>query len=88
MSSTIPVEFLQNSMVGPQRQQTWEPQFDKFPYPQSFLVWKTRLKTQFSSGSDFLSEAMLRTKEVELVDSVDDFKIIAINSRLCSFPEF
>ena len=34
MSSTIPVEFPQNSVVGPQRQQISELQFDKFPSPQ------------------------------------------------------
>ena len=37
-SSTIPVEFPQNSMVGQQRQQISELQFDTFPTPQSFLV--------------------------------------------------
>ena len=40
MSSFIPVEFLQNSMVGQQRQQISELQFDKFLKPQTFLVWK------------------------------------------------
>ena len=39
-SSTIPVELLQNYMVGQQRQQISELQFDKFPSPQSFLVCK------------------------------------------------
>ena len=39
-SSTIPVELPQNYMVGQQRQQISELQFDKFPNPQSFLVWK------------------------------------------------
>ena len=37
MRSTIPVKSRQNSMVG---QQISELQFDKFPNPQSFLVWK------------------------------------------------
>ena len=40
MSSSIPVEFQQNSMVGPQRQQISELQFDKFPTPSTFLFWK------------------------------------------------
>ena len=39
-SSTIPVELPQNYMVGQQRQQISELQFDKFPNPQSFLVRK------------------------------------------------
>ena len=34
-------------------------QFNRFPAPSSFLVWKTRFKTQVSSDSDFPSEAML-----------------------------
>ena len=38
MSSTIPVELPQSYMVGQQRQQKSEPQFDKFLDPQSFLV--------------------------------------------------
>ena len=48
-SSTIPVELPQNHMVGQQRQQISELQFDKLPNPQSFLVWKIRLKTQVTS---------------------------------------
>ena len=68
MSSMIPVEFPQNSMVGQQRQQISEMQFDKFPNPQSFLVWKIRFKNQATTCSDFPSEAMLWIKEVEMVD--------------------
>ena len=37
-SSTVPVELRQNYMVGQQRQQISELQFDKFPDPQPFLV--------------------------------------------------
>ena len=33
-----------------------------------------RFKTQVNSCSDFLSEAMFGIKEVEMVDSVDEFK--------------
>ena len=40
MSSTMLVELTQNHMVGQQRQQISELQFDKFPDPSSFLVWK------------------------------------------------
>ena len=78
-SSTMPVELLQNYMVGQQRQQISELQFDKFSTPSTFSCWKIRFKTQISSCSDFPSEAMLLIKEVEMVDSVDDLKIIAIN---------
>ena len=59
MSSFIPVEFPQNSKVGQQRQQISELLFDKFPSPQSLLVWKIRFKNQVTTCSDFPSEAML-----------------------------
>ena len=39
MSSLAPVEFPKNSMFGQRRPQISELQFDKFPNPQSFLVW-------------------------------------------------
>ena len=61
-------------MVGQQRQQISELQFDKFPNPQSFLMWKTRFKTQVTTCSDFPSDAMLWIKEVEMVDSLDELK--------------
>ena len=41
-SSTMLVELPQNYMVGQQRQQTSELQYDKIPNPQPFLVWKLR----------------------------------------------
>ena len=72
--SLIPVEIPQNSMVGQQRQQMPELQFDKFPNPQSFLVWRIRFKNQVIACSDFPSEAMLWIKEVEMVDSVVELK--------------
>ena len=73
-SSAIPVESPQNYVVGQQRQQMSEIQFDKFPAPASFLVWKTRFKTHVSNGSDFPSEAMYWVKEVKMVDSLDELK--------------
>ena len=87
VSSLIPVEFPQNSMVGLQRQQISELQFDKFFNPQSFLVWKIRFKNQVITCSDFPSEAMLWIKEVELVDSLEEL----MSSRFVSgtnFPNF
>ena len=56
MSSSIPVEIPQNSMVGQQRQQISELQFDKFPTPASFLGWKIRFRNQVTSCSDFHRE--------------------------------
>ena len=66
MSSTILVGFSQNSMVRQQRQQISELQYDKFPSPQSFLVWKLRFKNQVTTSSCFPSEAMLWIKEGEI----------------------
>ena len=74
MNSFLSVRIPLNSMVGQQRQQISELQFDKFPTPSTFSCWKIRFKTQVSSCSDFPSEAMLWIKEVEVVDSVDDLK--------------
>ena len=74
VSSGIPVEFPQNSMVGLQRQQISEQQFVKSPTPQSFLVWKIRFKNQVTTCSDFSSDAMLWIKEVEMVDSLEELK--------------
>ena len=73
-SSTIPVELPQNSMVGQQRQQVSELQFDKFPNPQPILVRKIQFENQVTSCSDFPSEAMLWMKEMEMVDSLDELK--------------
>ena len=86
-SSTMPVELPQNCMVGQQRQQISELQFDKFPNPQSCLVWKIRFKNQVTTCSDFPSDAVLWIKEVEMVDSLDELK----SSRSVSgkdFPNF
>ena len=74
MSSLIPVEIPQNPMVGQQRQQISELQFDKFPTPHSFLCWKIRFKNQATTCTDFPSENMVRINEAEVVDSVNDFK--------------
>ena len=71
--------FRRTTWVGQQRQQLSELQFDRFSNPSSFLVWKTRFETQVSSGSDFPSEAMLLSKEVEMVDSLDGLKILTIS---------
>ena len=53
MSSSIPVEIPQNPIIGQQRQQISELQFDKFPTPKSLLCWKIRLKNQATSCSVF-----------------------------------
>ena len=70
----ILVDFPQNCTVGQQRQQISELQFDKFPNPQSFSVWKTRFKSQVTTFSHIPSDAMLWIKEVEMVDSLEELK--------------
>ena len=77
-SSKHPVDIPQNCVVGQQRQQMSELQFDKFPNPQSFVVWKIRFKTYVTTCFDFPSEAVLWINEVEVVDSLDEAKILAI----------
>ena len=87
MNSSMPVDFPQNSMVGQQRQQISELQFDEFPTPSSFLCWKIRFNNQVTTCSDFSSEEMLRIKKVEMVESVDELlssRSIAGNN----FPNF
>ena len=74
MSSLFPVDIPQNSMVGQQRQQKTELEFDKFPTPTTFLCRKIRFKNQVTTCSDFPSEALLWVEEAEIVDSSDDLK--------------
>ena len=55
-------------------QQISELQFGKFPSPQTFLVWKIRFKNQVTTCYDFPSDTVLWIKEVEMVDSSDEYK--------------
>ena len=61
--------------------------FDKFPTPASFACWKIRFKTEVCTCSQFPTEAMQWIKEVEMVDSVDDFKSSS-SIRGISMPNF
>ena len=72
-----PVDIPQSSLVGQQRQQISELQFDKFPTPSSFLCWKIRFRNQVTACSDFPSEAMLWIKEVEMIYSMDELEMDA-----------
>ena len=56
-----------------QRLQISDLHFDKFPSPATFACWKIRFKTELCICSQFPTEAMQWIKEVEMVDSVDDF---------------
>ena len=73
-NSVIPSEgdFLKNYVSDQQRLQISDPHFDKFPTSAMFACWKIRFKTEVCACSQFLTEAVLWIKEVELVDSVDD----------------
>ena len=56
-----------------QRLQISDLHFDKFPTPATLACWKIRFKTEVCTCSQFPTEAMQWIKEVEMVDSVDDF---------------
>ena len=53
ISSLFPVDIPQNSVVGQQRQQISELQFDKFPTLYTCSCWKIRFKSLVTSCSDF-----------------------------------
>ena len=55
-----------------QRLQISDLHFDKFPSAATFACWKIRFKTEVCTCSQFPTEAAYWTKEVEMVDSVDD----------------
>ena len=61
--------------------------FDKFPTPATFACWKIRFKIEVCTCSQFLTEAMLWIKEVELLDSVDDLKS-SCSARGIQIPNF
>ena len=61
-----------------QRLQISDLHFDKFPTPATFACWKMRFKTEVCTCSQFPTEAMQWIKEVEMVDSVDDFEVFVI----------
>ena len=46
----------------------------KFPTPATFACWKIRCKTEVCTCSQFLTEAILWIKEVEMFDSVDELR--------------
>ena len=74
-NSVVPCEgeFSKNYGADQQRLQISDLHFDKFPTPATFACWKIRFKTEVCTCSQFPTEALLWMKEVEMVDSVDDF---------------
>ena len=75
MNSFFPAESVpQNYVADQSRLQISELQFDKFPIRSTFSCGKIRFTTKVSACCSSPSEAVLWIKEVEMVDSVDDFK--------------
>ena len=73
--------------ADPQRLQISDLHFDKFHTPATFACWKIRFKTEVCTCSKFPTEALHWIKEVEMVDSVDDFKSSS-STRGISMPIF
>ena len=76
-----------NYEADQQRLQISDLHFDKFPTPATFACWKIRFKTEVCTCSQFPKEPMQWIKEVEMVDSVDDFKSSS-STRGISMPKF
>ena len=76
-----------NYRADQQRLQISDLHFDKFPTPATFACWKIRFKTEVCTCSQFATEAMQWTKEVEMVDSVDDLKSSS-STRGIPMPNF
>ena len=66
--------FTKDYGADQQRLQISDLHFDKFPNPATCACWKIRFKTEACTCSQFPTEAMLWTKEVEMDESVDDLK--------------
>ena len=66
-------DSLKNYGADQQRLQISDLHFDKFPTPATLACWKIRFKTEVCTPSQFPTEPMQWIKEVEMVDSVDDF---------------
>ena len=80
-------DSLKNYGADQQRLQNSDLHFDKFPTPATFACWKIRFKTEVCTCSQFPTKAMQWIKEVELVDSVDDFKSSS-STRGIQMPKF
>ena len=61
--------------------------FDKFFTPATSACWKIRFKTEVCICSQFLTEAVLCIKQVEMVDSADELRISS-SIRGISMPNF
>ena len=88
-NSVIPNEGDSSKSYGAdqQRLQISDLHFDKFPTPATFACWKIRFKTEVCTCSQFLTEAMLWIKDVEMIDSVDDLNS-SCSVRGIRMPDF
>ena len=88
-NSVVPKEwgFSNNYGADQQRLQISDPHFDKFATAATFACWKIRFKTEVCTCSQFLPEAMLWIKEVEMVESVDGLKF-SCSVRGIRMPNF
>ena len=66
--------FSNNCGADQWRLQISELHFDKFVTPTTFAWWTIRFKSEVCICSQFLTEAVLWIKDVEMVESVDDLK--------------
>ena len=66
--------FSKDHGADQQRLQISDHHFDKSPNPATFARWKIRFKIEVCICSQFLTEAMLWIKEVEMAESKDDLK--------------
>ena len=72
-STTRREDSQKNYGADQQRLQISDLHVDKFPTPTTFACWKIRFNTEVCTCSQFATEDMLWIKEVEMVESVDDF---------------
>ena len=88
-NSVIPTEGDSSKNYGAdqQRLQISDLHLDKFTTPSTFARWKIRFKTEVCTCSQFPTEAMHWIKEVEMVDSVDDFRS-SLSVRGIWMPDF
>ena len=87
ISSLNPVDILRNFLVGQQRLQISELQFEKFLTPFTFSCWKIRFKSRITTGSDFPSEAMLWIKRSRDGRFIGWIEVLAI-TQVQGFPKF
>ena len=67
-------DFPQNYMIEQSRNRVSDMYFDKYSNPSTFQHWKKVSRPRYVPVQNVLTDAMLRIKEVEMIDSGDDLK--------------